>query len=555
MRVRHVIPTVGPSAPADLVAAQEMTLRSVERAVRCADPSLDVDVRAVHFPDEPVDAPWLTDMPILDRSILDLGEFVRPRRLPLLPDVLAGFGDPDDYDVAVLTNVDIAVQPLFYDLVQSITGDGYDAFSITRRTVQPAFGGSSLARLAATEGTVHPGHDCFVMSSALVARMDPGDAALGVRWVGRTLLWQLQLCASRYRTFGDLHATFHIGDDRVWVDPDLADYDRYNIAVARRLVERLLEEHGRARVSRLVSVAPFLDAIDDGGEVVTRPARETTFPVGARPPAGGAQRLIFSANAGRSGSEYLAELLGSSPTADGGHEREPTMTGPWWRRTLYEDPRLSYADRRVKTDIIRGELDTMLPGRAYVDTSHMFVKTFADVVFDDFPHDLISVVVLRRDPLEVARSYFELDFCGIRSRPWIDWFGVPTAPFAAFRAEPEEITDQFDLIFSALVDFEMRTAALRAVTPAVRWVDAKLDEITTVDGAGELFDALGLRPPADLEAAVSRRVNVRSRRKSELEQPVDLGYVSDRAEDFFNRFDHREEVQLFRRLHWTAVAA
>lgn len=532
-----------------------MTLRSVERALRCADSGLEIDVRAVHFPDEPVDAPWLADMPILDRSILDLGEFARPRRLPLLPDVLAGFGDPDDYDVAVLTNVDIAVQPLFYDLVQSITEDGYDACSITRRTVQPAFAGSSLARLAATEGTVHPGHDCYVMSPALVERMDPGDAALGVRWVGRTLLWQLQLYASRFRSFGDLHATFHIGDDRVWVDPSLADYDRHNTDVARRLIERLIEEHGRARVERLVSAAPFVAAIESGGEVVTPTARETTFSIDARPPAGGAQRLIFSANPGRSGSEYLAELLGASPRADGGHEREPTMTGPWLRRILYEDPRASYEPRRVKTDIIRSELDGMLPGRAYVDTSHMFVKTFADVVFDDFPHDLISVVVLRRDPLEVARSYFALDFCGIRSRPWIDWIGVPTAPFAAFRAEPEEISDQFDLIFGALVDFEMRTDALRAVTPAVRWVDARLEEITTVEGAGELFRALSLGPPADLESAVSRRVNARDRRKSELEQPVDLGYVRERLEDFLHRFGHREEVERFRRLHATEVAA
>lgn len=532
-----------------------MTLRSIERALRCADPDLQIDVRAVRFPDEPVDASFVTDTPILERSILDLGDFERPRRLPLLPDVLAGFGDPDEYDLAVLTNVDIALQPLFYDLVQSIAADGYDAFSITRRTVQPRFGGSSLARFAATGGAVHPGHDCFVMAPDLVERMDPGDVALGVRWVGRTLLWQLQLYASRFRNFGDLHATFHIGDDRVWVDPRLADYDRHNERVALELAERLYRECGRDRLARLVSVKPFLATIESGDELVTPQPRLTSLGVDARPPAGGAQRLVFSANAGRSGSEYLAELLGAAPTVAAGHEREPTMTGGWLRRTLYEDPARSYEDRRVKTDIIRSELAEMRPNQTYVDTSHMFVKTFADVVFDDFQHELLSVVVLRRDPIAVARSYFELDFCGVRSRPWIDWISVPTAPFAAFHIEPDEIRDQFDLIFGALVDVETRTAALRAMTPAVNWVDTTLEQITTIDGARDLFESLALRPPRDLPDLVSSRVNTRAGRKAKLEQRVDLGYVRERAADFFERFGHRDEVERFRRVHETVVAA
>ncbi|MEY2957756.1 MAG: hypothetical protein RLZZ01_324, partial [Actinomycetota bacterium] len=177
MRIRHVLSTVGPSAPAELVTIQDLTLRSIERALRCAGDDLDVEVIAVRFPDEPVDREWLVDMPILERSVLDLGEFAIPRRLPLLSDVLAGFGDPADFDLAVYTNIDIAVQPYFYDLVADLRRRGDDAISITRRTVHPRYDGSTLAELSAAVGTHHPGDDCIVMASNLLASLRPTDVA------------------------------------------------------------------------------------------------------------------------------------------------------------------------------------------------------------------------------------------------------------------------------------------------------------------------------------------------------------------------------------------
>ena len=549
LRIRHVIPTVGGSAPAQLVEVQDVTFRSIERALRCVDPDVDVDVRAVRFPDEPVDAPWLTDVPILERSILDLGEFTIPRRLPLLPDVLSGLGDPSEYDVAVFTNVDIAIQPLFYDLISGIVDDGYDAFTINRRTVFPRFARTSLARLAATGGAVHPGHDCFVMATRVVGQLDVGDVALGVRWVARTLLWELQLLANRYRTFGNLHATFHVGDDRTWVDPALHDYEVHNETEAKALIERAIERWGRDRVERLVGVAPFLRAIDTDTEPQTRPPRLTKVAITTRPMSAGSHRLVFTASPGRSGSEFLSQLLGAAARTSAGHERQPTMTGPWLRRVAYDDSASSYQDRLVKVDALRSELGRMPAGWTYVDTSHMFVKTFADVVFDEFQHEQISVIVLRRDPIETARSFFELDYFGPRPRAWINWMISPTAPYSAFRLDPEEVEDQFDLIFGYLVDIEVRTQQLRDRTPAVGWIDARLDEIATPQGSAELFSALRLTRPAGIGDLLEERVNRRGRRKSEIDQHVPIEHVRDRMADFVCRHAGRREVELFLRNH------
>jgi hypothetical protein len=549
VRIRHVIPTVGPSAPAELVQAQELTLRSVERALRCVGDGVEVEVRAVRFRDEPIDCEWVTDCPTLDRSVLDLGEFEVTRRLPLLSDVLAALGDPSDYDVAVVTNVDIAVQPLFYELVAEIADEGHDAFSITRRTVQPRFRGSSLARFSTAEGTLHPGHDCFVMSSEIVERLIPCDVALGVRWVARTLLWQLQLNAENYRNFGDLHATFHVGDDRVWTNPKLADYEKWNESQVLALARELVARFGRARVSRLLSVGRFLDAIDAGTEVSAPPARTATVAYGTLPQARVEPRMVFSANSGRAGSGYLASLLDESRTVSAGHERPPQMTGAWTRRIAYEPRMASYTDRLVKVDALRSEVARIPPGRVYADTSHMFVKTFADVVFDEFAHDRLSVVVLRRDPVDVARSFFQLDFLGPRPLPWYDWMIPPTVPESAFPLSLDEVDDQFDLIFGYLVDIENRTSRLRELAPAVTWVDARLEEITQADGARALFEALDVAVPRNLEQTIAGRVNLKERAKSKVEQPVSRGHVEERLGEFLARHRDRRDLAAFVRNH------
>ncbi|MEL0127382.1 MAG: hypothetical protein VW929_09420, partial [Actinomycetota bacterium] len=261
-------PTVGPGISDDLDRAQPITFESIDRAIRVSDPRLDIDVCAVRFADEPIPCPypWLRDLPVLEQSILDLGTFNPPRRLPLMRDVLGAFGPPDDFDLAVLTNADIAIQPLFYELIEDLVNRGHDAASITRRTVQPRFGQSSFAHFATTIGAPHPGHDCFIMTPSLIPSF-VGNVALGVRYVARPILWHLMLNARNFETFSDLHATFHVGDDRQWTNPNLADYDRHNVGEAQRVVAYLTEQHGEAAVARLSGTVEFRKASRQGRNV------------------------------------------------------------------------------------------------------------------------------------------------------------------------------------------------------------------------------------------------------------------------------------------------
>lgn len=223
------------------------------------------------------------------------------------------------------------------------------------------------------------------------------------------------------------------------------------------------------------------------------------------------------------------------------------MGATWLRRVATYDLAESRDERAVKATAIRLELARKPQASAYVDTSHMFIKTFADVVFDEFDHDGISVVCLRRDLLDVAKSFFELDEFGPVRRPWHDFVAPPTARASRFPLAIEEVNSQFDLIFGYLVDTVVRTTEFRQATPRVHWLDAALADISTAEGVALMFGELGLDPPPELDDAVKVRVNSKSIEKSHLLQSVSRELVKDRLDSFLDRFGHRSEVALFTR--------
>ena len=246
--------------------------------------------------------------------------------------------------------------------------------------------------------------------------------------------------------------------------------------------------------------------------------------------------MILCASSGRSGTAFLAELLSAARNTDVGHERVPQMVGGWLRDVMWEGLAETYQHRLAKVDAIQATLSQLAPNSVYVDTSHMFIKTFADVVLDRFPHDRLSVVVLRRDPIEVAASFHDLAYFSPTHNPWMDWMTAPTAPKSMVGMPVDRVTSEFDLIFGYLAEIELRTAYFRQRAPEVNWVDADLADITTTPGAEAILGALSIPVPDTLEDVVSQRVNTRLRAKSERRQPISRGLVQQYFEDYLERF-------------------
>jgi len=133
------------------------------------------------------------------------------------------------------------------------------------------------------------------------------------------------------------------------------------------------------------------------------------------------KKLIFTATTGRSGTMSLARVFSRIPGCIAQHEPYPIMNGEVLKAASYgasEDVDRFY--RRSKSVCIRR---AAVGYRYYFEANHLFIKTFAQQVVDDFG-DRVSVVHLIRSPLEVAMSIFRLqDYPGTKDGNywWLDY--------------------------------------------------------------------------------------------------------------------------------------
>ncbi len=258
--IAHIINPVKVSSVSDLYCAQPVTFESIRRARSFAKHEVSVNNFTAQFnEDRPFVPSDFTATPDLDRSILDLGSFQKERKLPLLCDILDRLYTAADAEYLVYTNVDIALMPSFYTTVAHIINNGYDAFTINRRTISKEFKPEQLTAMYAEIGEPHPGHDCFVFKKELYPKFNVGTACIGANWIGRVLLTNLICYARAFDIFKCLHLTFHLGDDRSWKTHDYADYDNHN---ERELLAILKNHESAGKLKGKLLVNDFLQCIE-----------------------------------------------------------------------------------------------------------------------------------------------------------------------------------------------------------------------------------------------------------------------------------------------------
>lgn len=123
------------------------------------------------------------------------------------------------------------------------------------------------------------------------------------------------------------------------------------------------------------------------------------------------RHLIFCISPGRAGSKYLRNALGVAEAVVARHEPEPKMNGHFLKSVILEGKREESFEERahVKLSAIRDALEGTESDVTYVETSHMFIKTFADVVIDKLPATTkISILNLRRPARDIVWSQLRL---------------------------------------------------------------------------------------------------------------------------------------------------
>ncbi|MDY0296437.1 MAG: hypothetical protein RB296_03880 [Acidobacteriota bacterium] len=263
IRFVHGINLVDAPPDSELGSAQAIALETIRCARDFAAGEVKVDVVCVPDPgwSGEIPADWHLTAP-LKRTVSDLHRFSRPRRLPLLTDILERIHAGIAADFMIFTNADIALLPFFYLSLARLAENGYDAMVINRRTIPDYPRVSDAIPLMAAEiGGPHPGYDCFVFEHRTFPFFRLGRVCMGSAWVGRTLLVNLLCHARRFAEFRDYHLTFHLGDDQTWRNEEYADYQQYNHEEFLRIFNEL-----EPSCSRLASPDWRSYCLDTGGK-------------------------------------------------------------------------------------------------------------------------------------------------------------------------------------------------------------------------------------------------------------------------------------------------
>ena len=241
IKIAHLVHPIVAHPGSDLVVAQPITLATMNRArdfvLEYAQGGIDVRLYAAQYHDEEriLLPESFIRTPDLIRSVGDIRTFNKWRKLALIKDLLDLLNSADDADFLIYTNVDICLQPYFYLVVAAEIMQGYDSFIITRRSISNRYKTvDEISLMVAELGAGHPGWDCFIFARGLYPRFRLGQACIGTDWIGRMMIANMASLGKKFKVFTDLHATFHIGDERAWKSDEFSDYGEHNKSECRK---------------------------------------------------------------------------------------------------------------------------------------------------------------------------------------------------------------------------------------------------------------------------------------------------------------------------------
>ncbi len=204
------------SEDASVSRKHAITFRSIDWASQQINPEeVRLDLLTAQYPsDHSLIPDYYQKTKDLHRSVADRQSFTKPKQLPLLKDILDRLYESSNAEYLIYTNMDIILQPNFYEEVAKLIAKGHDAFIINRRRVEDkGYTEDDLPQILQQKGKAHPGFDCFVLHRSLYPYLRLGDVCVGIPFVGVTLAHNLFCFARYFGLYDDLHLTTHLGMD------------------------------------------------------------------------------------------------------------------------------------------------------------------------------------------------------------------------------------------------------------------------------------------------------------------------------------------------------
>ena len=245
----HIINPVTVSESSDLFMAQPITFESMRLAKEIAEqehPGLNVELLACVYPEDDELVPnYFEKTAQLQRSVRNIEPFSDKKKLPFIQEILDKAYEHSDFDFIVFTNVDISLYPNFYSEIYKMVTSGIDGICINRNTLPGGnYTAADLPHLVTLKGRPHEGIDCFVFKRSIIPQMQLGDAIIGTGPVGLFLAHNLLQLSKQFTWLGAEKLTFHIGDDKVWMQETVSKDSLlyFNYAELGKTLDALIEK-------------------------------------------------------------------------------------------------------------------------------------------------------------------------------------------------------------------------------------------------------------------------------------------------------------------------
>ena len=248
-------------------------------------------------------------------------------------------------------------------------------------------------------------------------------------------------------------------------------------------------------------------------------------------------RLIFCISSGRAGSKYLANLLDSAVGVYGFHEPDPKMIDDHLiliNQYKYEQ---TFMQRNFKVAHIKHRLQGLPEKSVYCETSHMFIKTFFDVVIKGFPRQ-VEVIVLRRYLPRVVKSFIELGYFSKVNKNWPLWMSSPNAATSAIPCiDTDSNLDQYDLTIAYLIDIEARFLRFKSQYPNIKIHEVRVESFRDFFNVKTLFDQLRIVPNNATYSLYNQQFNQKTKTKKRYtsNKKIELEYCQKRVKDYIRK--------------------
>ena len=209
----HIINPVKVSEKSDLFYAQLITFESMLKAKNASKHSENITLYTTQFEEDREIIPkGFEVLKNLERSVLDVANFTKKRKLPFIKDILDALYENSNADYFIFTNVDIILMPFFYDTVAEHIEQGHDAVVINRRRVSSKYTSvNELPLIYADAGKPHPGFDCFIFKRESYPAFILDDICVGIPFIGVALAHNIFSFAKNPLPIADSNLTKHIG--------------------------------------------------------------------------------------------------------------------------------------------------------------------------------------------------------------------------------------------------------------------------------------------------------------------------------------------------------